>query len=116
MSLAKVIRFPLAPELVAPEFPDFHNLPFIKAKGRRSGGGLDYWSVTTTGSYAEDCLLGDRYAEQFLALTPTNGHFALLGWIVESMIENGPAAKGVRIGFMARVSRYAFAMAKAVRE
>jgi hypothetical protein len=92
------------------------DLSFIVRKKPR-GSGFDYWSVQSTGSYAQDCKLGRELGKEFLTYIgqhPTNGNSTLLGCIVLSMIDNASddkRARGAELGFIREVSNYAMFMA-----
>ncbi|OAV50944.1 hypothetical protein A6U98_07925 [Rhizobium sp. WYCCWR10014] len=80
----------------------------------QSGGGYNYWAnVPAASSYADDCEIGGRLAEEFLTFIGkyhNNGNGALLGPIVIDMDKNG-ASRGHKIGFMNTINKYAMGAA-----
>ena len=94
-------------------------LPFLKLR-RPKGTGINYWDVTPTGSYGEDCNTGHALAEEYLAYigaNPTVGNGTLLTCIVHEMIDqakDGQPWSGVHVGFLAGVNGYAMATARAL--
>ncbi|TAW32048.1 hypothetical protein ELH93_22175 [Rhizobium leguminosarum] len=92
--------------------PPLDTLSFIER--RQSGGGYNYWAnVPAASSYAEECEIGGRLAEEFLTFIGkyhNNGNGALLGPIVIDMDKNG-AGRGHKIGFMNTISKYAMGAA-----
>jgi hypothetical protein len=64
----------------------------------------DWWSVTATGGYADDCNKGVRQAEEFLRhFNRDHGERSELGWIVRDMIAKGRFT-GLEVGFFSRIS------------
>ncbi|MGO6982781.1 hypothetical protein [Rhizobium leguminosarum] len=92
--------------------PPLDTLSFIER--RQSGGGYNYWAnVPAASSYADECEIGGRLAEEFLTFIGkyhNNGNGALLGPIVIDMDKNG-AGPGYKIGFMNTISKYAMGAA-----
>ncbi|MBX5181684.1 hypothetical protein HJB88_03355 [Rhizobium sp. NZLR5] len=92
--------------------PPLDSLSFIER--RQSGGGFNYWAnVPVASSYADECEIGGRLAEEFLTFIGkyhNNGNGALLGPIVIDMDKNG-AGPGYKIGFMNTISKYAMGAA-----
>jgi hypothetical protein len=96
-------------------------LSFVRKRASKEGGGFDYWSVATTGSYGTDCDKGrDLGAEYlaFLAANPSSGNASLLQCVVASMIEralaHGRDAKGIEVGFLQSVNEHALLAALAI--
>lgn len=92
--------------------PPLDTLSFIER--RQSGGGFNYWAnVPAASSYADECEIGGRLAEEFLTFIGkyhNNGNGALLGPIVIDMDKNG-AGRGHKIGFMNTISKHAMGAA-----
>ncbi|MGZ2458705.1 hypothetical protein [Rhizobium anhuiense] len=92
--------------------PLLDTLSFIER--RKSGGGYNYWTnVPVASSYADECEIGGRLAEEFLTFIGkyhNNGNGALLGPIAIDMDKNG-AGPGYKIGFMNTISKYAMGAA-----
>ena len=89
---------------------------FMKPR-KPKGSGIDYWLINPTGNYSADCEAGRKLADEYLAYIgehPTNGNATLLTCIVREMIDRASAGQkwsGVHVGFLARVNRYAMAVA-----
>jgi hypothetical protein len=96
--------------------PGFDALSFV-SKRKPRGNGFNFWDVTPTGSYADDCQTGAALAAEYLAFIgawPTHGNGALLGFIVRDMIDpagDGARWSGVHVGFLAGVNHYAMVTA-----
>ncbi|NEI66857.1 hypothetical protein [Rhizobium leguminosarum] len=92
--------------------PLLDTLSFIER--RKSGGGYNYWAnVPAASSYADECEIGGRLAEEFASFIGkyhNNGNGALLGSIVIDMEKNG-AGRGHKIGFLNTINKYAMGAA-----
>ncbi|MGR9412218.1 hypothetical protein [Rhizobium leguminosarum] len=92
--------------------PPLDTLSFIER--RQSGGGYNYWAnVPAASSYADECEIGGRLAEEFASFIGkyhNNGNGALLGSIVIDMEKNG-AGRGHKIGFLNTINKYAMGAA-----
>ncbi|MBY3301490.1 hypothetical protein HFO04_01530 [Rhizobium laguerreae] len=92
--------------------PPLDTLSFIER--RKSGGGYNYWAnVPAASSYADECEIGGRLAEEFASFIGkyhNNGNGALLGSIVIDMEKNG-AGRGHKIGFLNTINKYAMGAA-----
>ncbi|NKM13007.1 hypothetical protein GFL85_18555 [Rhizobium laguerreae] len=92
--------------------PPLDTLSFIER--RQNGGGFNYWAnVPASSSYADECEIGGRLAEEFLTFIGkyhNNGNGALLGLIVIDMEKNG-AGRGHKIGFLNTINKYAMGAA-----
>ena len=96
------------------------NLPFITRRKPKGKGGYDYWDVTPSGNYGQDCEAGTALAGEYLAYigaNPTYGNATLLTCIVREMIDHAKEGRpwtGLHVGFLAEVNRYAMIAAHAV--
>ncbi|MGO7634453.1 hypothetical protein [Rhizobium leguminosarum] len=92
--------------------PPLDTLSFIER--RQSGGGFNYWAnVPAASSYADECEIGGRLAEEFLTFIGkyhNNGNGALLGSIAIDMEKNS-AGRGHKIGFLNTINKYAMGAA-----
>jgi hypothetical protein len=92
--------------------PPVDTLSFVER--RKSEGGYNYWAnVPAAASYTEECEIGGRLADEFLAFVGeyhTNGNGSLLGSIAIDMEKNS-ASRGHKIGFMNRINKYAMGAA-----
>lgn len=92
-------------------------LPFIDHK-RRSIRDQSNWKPQPVMSYAEACALGVTYAAHFLAYLQDNPSLAganVLGSIVRQMdFANETDAKGIIVGFLSTIERYAYLGARGV--
>jgi hypothetical protein len=103
---------------VSHQSPTHHadSLSFMRVR-KPKGTGIDYWLVSPTGNYTDDCEVGRKLADEYLAYIgehPTNGNTTLLTCIVREMIDRAIAGQkwsGTHVGFLAGVNRYAMAMA-----
>ncbi|MBX4895410.1 MULTISPECIES: hypothetical protein [Rhizobium] len=88
--------------------PPLNTLSFIEK--RAVGGGYNYWAnVPPAASYTEECEIGQRLAEefiQFIGAYHNYGNATLLGSIVVDMEKNG-AGRGLKIGFLNTINKYA---------
>jgi hypothetical protein len=93
-----------------PSVYDLYALPFLDKKARKT------WAVRPTGRYMEDCDTGSAYGIAFLRTCDgTAGWAALVGWIVQDMIQAGPSperwpddhpsSNGIVVGFMGEIGR-----------
>ena len=95
------------------------DLSFMEPSIRR-GKGIEYWLVSPTGNYTEDCEIGSRLADEYLTYIgqhPTNFNATLLTSIVREMIDrakDGAEWSGVHVGFLAGVNRMAMALARMI--
>ena len=100
-----------------PNDPHFAEVLSFMSKRKPKGTGIDYWDVTPTGSYSDDCETGRALAEEYLTFigsNPTAGNATLLTCIVREMIDraaNGGQWSGVHVGFLAGVNHHAMAAA-----
>ncbi|MBB4255457.1 hypothetical protein [Rhizobium sp. BK008] len=92
--------------------PPLDTLSFVER--RQSEGGYNYWAnVPAASSYADECEIGGRLAEEFLTFIGkyhNNGNGALLGPIVIDMEKNG-ASRGHKISFLNTINKYAMGAA-----
>ena len=77
-------------ETAAPTITAAH-LPFVQ--------GRNYWSVTPSGDYADDCATGRAYARDALLWMVCGDFGAMLGYIVQAM-PRGTNMGGIEIGFL----------------
>jgi len=68
-------------------------LPFVEKRKRGKRGPPNFWSVTSSGSYADDVEEGKRYAKLFVPLLGYNLGQNMLAWIVLDMIRAGDYEK-----------------------
>ena len=123
--MSNVLRFPTAEKrIIAKPDADSHHadmLSFMRRIPRREGGGIDSWVVEPAGHYVDQCEQGKRLAREFLSYIgqyPTVGNAYLLSDIVLSMVEkarHGQECKGLYVGFLHQVGRYAMAAAATMR-
>lgn len=79
------------------------DLPFV-AKRRPDGEpGRHFWSVTPTGDYATDCLIGRQYALEAVHYMRVTGCPPLLTWIVLDMPRRQDRS-GIEVGFLHTVA------------
>lgn len=94
-----IIHFP---EIVLPNSHPVDSLPFV---GRRSDGKMrDFWHIQPSGDYAQECLQGNFYAEEFLKYIAKHRDAHLLGPIVRDITRH-QLNTGIEIGFMIRISK-----------
>lgn len=87
-------------------------LSFV-SKNKGKGGGYFYFDAKPTGSYALDCVKGERLGAEYLAFigkNPTNGNRSLLQMIVIDIMEK-QTTRGLIVGFMGRVNAAAMSIA-----
>lgn len=95
------------------------SLSFMRVR-KPKGTGIDYWFINPTGNYTDDCEVGRKLADEYLAYigeNPTYGNGALLTSIVLEMIDRakeGQKWSGVHVGFLAGVNHYTMAAAHQV--
>jgi hypothetical protein len=77
-------------------------LPFVRSRKRGEKGGRCWWSVTSSGKYAEDYNQGRVWARLVLPLLKYNVGAPLLSWIVADMIDAGER-NGLVLGFVREV-------------
>jgi hypothetical protein len=73
----------------------------------RKGGGFNYWDVTPTGSYDDDCKTGEALAREYLTFRdawPGWTTTTFLDRIVRDMIKQ-QRWSGVHLGFLVGVKR-----------
>ncbi len=79
-----------------------HDLPFVSDK--------NFWNVTPTGDYQEDCRTGVRYARLLVHWMREHRYddgIPMLGFITLDM-PAGKAHKGLKVGFFGEFARYLF--------
>lgn len=62
-----------------------NSLPFVKLNSAGEGGGVNYWSVTPSGSYTKDLATGREYARAFLPMLAYNAGASELAAITSAM-------------------------------
>ncbi len=80
----------------------FEDLPFVSDK--------NFWNVTPTGDYQEDCRTGVRYARLLVHWMREHRYddaIPMLGFITLDM-PAGKAHKGLKVGFFEELARYLF--------
>ena len=120
--MSNVVAFPARQRIAKKTLadpPSSDALSFVRRRkeGRKRGCGYDYWAVTPSGNYGDDCATGRQLAQEYLAFIgkwPANGNSTLLTCIVRGMIDqgkNGGAWSGLHVGFLSGVNSHAMTMA-----
>ena len=89
----------------------FLELPFIKdikkSEVKEKGQLRNFWSVSPTGDYTEDCITGAEYALTFLECLKTNPdkYNVPLQWIIFDMPKDRAEGRsGIEVGFLSVLS------------
>lgn len=80
-------------------------MPATWSPVKGSGGRLNFWSVTGSGNYGEDCAEGARMAFDVIAEMRRTRNFGLLGWVVRDMGRD--PLTGLEVGFLATIAECA---------
>lgn len=80
-------------------------MPVAWSPVRGPGGRLNFWAVSGTGNYRDDCSFGASIACDVLAEIRRTSNYSLLGWVVKDMKLG--AFSGVEVGFLAAIAKCA---------
>ena len=84
-------------------------LPFVYDPPQKRGEpyrGRNFWHVSPSGDYDQECRLGDAFARELLGFLRETGNWGIARLVLVGMMNSrGGKHNGIEIGFLGMISR-----------
>lgn len=92
-----------------PEPHPYTLLPFVFDPPRKRGEPCrqrDFWHVSPSGDYGQECRLGDAFARELLGLMRERSDWTIARYVLVGMLDSrGGKHNGIEIGFLGVISQ-----------